>query len=132
MNNVIEEHMQNEMCCRCCEATFSNRGNQGVRTRGCYGRKCPCWIGKHGCETCREECVNKQEKWDKKNQEKTSDAPQTEDKTTVTPSISETSDTTPKEESYPVVASHEGKQSDRKQPTRRGGRGGRGGRRGRG
>ena len=72
--------MQTEMCCRCCDVAYTNRATPGMKTRQCYGRRCPCWVDKHGCETCTEECVNKQDKWDKKKEDKAPEIKKTEDK----------------------------------------------------
>ena len=65
INEIIEEHMENQQCCQCCETAFTNRGEKDSEAvpRQCYNSRCPCWdIGK-ACVTCRQECSNDPHKY---------------------------------------------------------------------
>src|SRR6185503_21276587 len=63
MDNLIEEHIQKEMCCACCETAFTNKGGVGPIGRQCYSGKCNCWDSDKACQTCRKGCANIQEKY---------------------------------------------------------------------
>jgi len=60
MDKVIEYHIQNDMCCSCCEVAFTNKLEKGGGPIGrqCYNWKCPCKDSDKLCQTCRPECVN--------------------------------------------------------------------------
>jgi len=65
INEIIEEHMENEQCCLCCDTAFTNRGEKDpdIVPRQCYNTRCPCWDKKKACTTCRQECTNNAQKY---------------------------------------------------------------------